>query len=206
MRDSAIRHLVITDEFSILAAALFEKTVQIWSWETGQQLGEFETMLDFGGRRLALTPDGETCIVGAYGQRGRGERGLAAYSIPDGRPLWNRKEIHQIQQVGVSGSGREVFCGVEASSAHIIDTATGETIGRARGATRIIGSQYTSHKLIVQKGRYVVRGDSEFDIPPLSFALLDAVFSPDALCLSEPGNALRSSEAVRNSINRSQER
>ena len=66
--------------------------------------------------------------------------------------------------------------------------------------------QYTSHKLIVQKGRYVVRGDSEFDIPPLSFALLDAVFSPDALCLSEPGNALRSSEAVRNSINRSQER
>ncbi len=36
MRDSAIRHLAITDESAIVAAALFEKTVQIWSWKTGQ--------------------------------------------------------------------------------------------------------------------------------------------------------------------------
>ena len=56
MQDSAIQHLAITDESSIVAAALFEKTVQIWSWKTGQQLGEFQTMLDFGGRRLALNP------------------------------------------------------------------------------------------------------------------------------------------------------
>jgi hypothetical protein len=32
MQDSAIRHLAITDESSIVAAALFKKTVQIWSW------------------------------------------------------------------------------------------------------------------------------------------------------------------------------
>jgi hypothetical protein len=56
MQDSAIRHLAITDKSSIVAAALFKKTVQIWSWRTGQQLGEFQTMLDFGGRRLALNP------------------------------------------------------------------------------------------------------------------------------------------------------
>jgi hypothetical protein len=152
MRDSAIRHLAITDESSIVAAALFEKTVQIWSWETGQQLGEFQTMLDFGGRRLALTPDGNACIVGAYGQDGRGARGLAAYSIPDGRVLWNRKDIHHVQHVRLSGSGREIYCGVEGSSAHIIDTATGNPLGRVRSATKIVGSRYTSHQLIVQKG------------------------------------------------------
>jgi hypothetical protein len=37
---------------------------------------------------------------------------------------------------------------------------------------------------------YLVRGPNEFRICPLSFGLLDAVFSPDAVCLSEPKDAL----------------
>jgi hypothetical protein len=196
MRDSAIRHLAITDDSSIVAAALFEKTVQIWSWKTGQQLGEFQTVLDFGGRRLALTPDGSICIVGAWGQRGRGGRGLAAYSIPDGRVLWNRKDIRHIQCVRLSGSGREIYCGVEGSSAHIIETASGEPLGRVRSAKKIVGSRYSSHQLIVQKGRYMVRGESEFEIAPLSFGLLDAVFSPEAVCLSEPKDFLHPREEI----------
>jgi len=196
MRASSIRHLSITDTSSIVAAALYEKTVQIWLWKTGQQLGEFQTMLDFGGRRLALTPDGRTCIVGAWGQRGRGPRGLAAYSIPDGKLLWNREDIHHIQYVTLSGSGREIYCGVEGSFAHIIDAATGEQLGRVRSAIKIVGSRYTSHKLNVKKGGYLVNGESEFEILPLSFALLDAVFSPEALCLSEPKNALHPREEV----------
>jgi len=196
MLDSAIRHLAITDECSIVAAALFEKTVQIWSWKTGRQLGEFQTMLDFGGRRLALTPDGSTCIVGSWGQRGRGARGLGAYSIPDGRLLWNRKEIRHIQNVGLSGSGQEIYCGLDGASAHIIETATGETLGRVRGAKKIFGSRYTSHQLIVQKDRYLVRAGSEFEISPLSFGLLDAAFSPAAVCLSEPKNFLHPAEQI----------
>lgn len=196
MRNSAIRHLAITDESTIVAAALFEKTVQIWSWKTGQQLGEFQTMLDFGGRRLALTPDGSACIVGAWGQRGDGGRGLAAYSIPDGGILWNRTDIRHTQCVRVSGSGREIYCGVEGSSAHIIETATGATLGRVRSASEIIGSRYASHQLIVQKKRYSVRGGSEFEIQPASFALLDAAFSPEAVCLSEPKNAMHPREEI----------
>jgi hypothetical protein len=143
MLASSIRHLAITDECSIVAAALFEKTVQIWSWKTGKQLGEFQTMLDFGGKRLALTPDGAACIVGAWGQRGRGPRGLAAYSVPDGKVIWNRVEIDHIQYVKVSGSGQEIYCGVEGSSAYIIDVATGET--RVRGAIKIVGSIHKAH-------------------------------------------------------------
>jgi hypothetical protein len=191
MRASAIHELAATDESSIVAAAFFEKTVQIWSWKTGQQLGEFQTMFDPGGRRLALTPDGSACIVGAWGQPGRGARGLGAYSIPDGKLLWNRNDIRHIQNVRLSGSGREIYCGVQDASAHIIETTTGATIGRVRATQKIFGSPYTSHQVIEQKrGRYLVRGDREFDIQPLSFALLDAAFSPDAVCLSEPQNFL----------------
>jgi WD40 repeat protein len=197
MRASSIRHLAITDEPSIVAAALFEKTVQIWSCKTGKQLGEFQTMLDFGGKRLALTPDGSSCIVGAWGQRARGPRGLAAYSIPDGKLLWNREEIRHIQYVRLSGSGREIYCGIEGSSAHIINSATGETLERVRRATKIVGSRYTAHQLIVQTGsRYLVRGQNQFEIPAQSFALLDAVFSPEAICLSEAKDGMGPSENI----------
>lgn len=199
MRASAIRHLAITDESSIVAAALFEKTVQIWSWKTGEQLGEFQTMLDFGGRRLALTPDGRSCIVGAWGQRGRGPRGLAAYSIPDGKLLWNREEIRHIQYVSLGGSGREIYCGTDDSSAHIINSATGETLERVRGAKRVLGSRYTGDRLVVQTGRpagYLVRGRSEFEIPALSFGLSDAAFSPEAVCISEPKNAIHPDKEI----------
>ena len=209
MLASSIRHLAITDECPVVAAALFEKRVQIWSWKTGKQLGEFQTMLDFGGKRLALTPDGAVCIVGAWGQPGSGPRGLAAYSVPDGKLIWNREEIRHIQYVKVSGSGQEVYCGVEGSSAYIIEVATGETLRRVRGAIKIASSSYTKHILVMQKRprvvkqcgyptsnvrinypNYLVDGPSEFQIPASSFALLDAAFSPDGVCLSEAKDAL----------------
>jgi hypothetical protein len=190
MRASDIRELAISDESAIVAAALFEKTVQIWSWTTGQQLGEFKTVFSFGGRRLALTPDGSICIAGGWG------RGLAAYSVPDGRILWHRRDIHRVQTVRLSGSGREIYCGVEASPAHILVAATGEHIGRVRAAIGLYGSRYTSHRMIVKKGRYEVHGETEFKVPAWSFGLLDATFSPEALCLSEPGNFLHPSEAT----------
>lgn len=214
MRHSAIRHLAVSDESGIVVAALFEETVQIWSWKTGDQLGEFETALDFGGRRLAVTPDGTACIVGSYGRRKKGMRGLSAYSIPNGTLLWRREDIPHIQVVSLSGSGQEIYCGVEGSSAYIIETATGETLGRVRGATRIVGSRYTQHNLIVQKcpevamdcsvtskvrfnyPNYLMRGPSKFQISPLSFGLLDAVFSPDAVCLVEPKDALHPRENI----------
>jgi len=154
-------------------------------------------MLDFGGRRLSLTPDGKVCIVGAWGQMGRGPRGLAAYSVPDGKLLWNREEIRHIQYVGLSGSGQEIYCGVEGSSARIIDVGTGQTLKSVKRARRIWGSQYTVHQLIMQGGpRYLVCGPSEFKIHPFSFSLLDAAFSPEALCIAEPKNPLHPNEQM----------
>jgi WD40 repeat protein len=215
MRDSAIRHLAVSDESEIVAAGFFEKTVQIWSWKTGEQIGEFQTLLDFGMRKLALSPDGKRCIVGRWGPKSGGLRGLAAYSVPDGRLLWNRKQIKHIANIRMSGSGQEIYCGVQDSSAYIIDAATGEIRSRVRGAAEIVGSRYSQHRLIVPKQskvvmecrlitskvysnypNYLMRGPTEFEIHPLSFGLHDAVFSPDAICLSEPTNALHPREEI----------
>jgi len=216
MQGSAIRHLAISDESAIVAAAFADAIVQMWSWRTGEKLGEFKTVLDFGGHRLALTPDGKTCIAASYQRRRKGRRGLAAYSIPDGAVLWLREDIPHIQSVRISGDGNEIYCGVEGSSAHIVETATGLTLRRMRAVTEIIGSQYSEHTLMVRKRPDVVKeckdgscsfkpgkspafllnGPCVFQIPPISFGLNDAAFSPDTVCISEPRDYLRPRENV----------
>jgi hypothetical protein len=66
MRASSIRHLRLLTSLRLSLRHCLRKPFKIWSWKTGQQLGEFQTMLDFGGKGLALTPDGSSCIVGAW--------------------------------------------------------------------------------------------------------------------------------------------
>jgi hypothetical protein len=81
MQGSAIRELALSEESGLLAAAFFDKRIQIWSWKTGELLGDFKTVYSFGGHRLLLTADGSICIAAGWG------RGLAAYSAPDGTLL-----------------------------------------------------------------------------------------------------------------------
>jgi|SRR6266849_7172397 len=142
MRDTAIRHLAVSDESSLLAAALFESTVQIWDWKKAQQIGEFETILDFGGRRLLLASDGSICVAGSW------RRGLAAYSLPDGACLWKRPELVHIQLLTRSASGREVNCGFEKHSLAVIDARTGNTLSTMKNALRVFSSRYSSSELV----------------------------------------------------------
>ena len=187
MSKSAIRHLAILDEPAILAAAYFEKTVQIWSWKTREQLSQFDTIMDDGGRRLAMTDDGRICIAGSF------RRGLAAYSIPDGNLLWHRKDLRQVQYVHLSASGSEIFCGIEKPSVHIIETETGISLGEMPHAAKVISSQVGPHQLVARReDRYTLQsGSHELEFSASSFALLSAAFSPEAVCLSEPGTGIR---------------
>lgn len=163
-----------------MAAAFFERTVQIWSWETQILLGEFDSVLDFGGRRLALSKNGTTCIAGSW------TRGLAAYSLPHGEVLWHRKDIRHIQHVNVDASDRTVYCGLESNRLLALDMETGSEVDKAARALKVIPSLCDRHALVVKKDRYLLRGKDEMEILAASFALHTAAFSPDAVCLSEP--------------------
>jgi hypothetical protein len=43
-RDSAIRELAASTASTRLAAALFERTVQIWDVKSGERIAEFDTV------------------------------------------------------------------------------------------------------------------------------------------------------------------
>jgi hypothetical protein len=62
---SAIRHLAASYSGNVLAAGEFEKRIHIFDVVTRTKVCEFDSRLDFGGRRLAVSDDGRYCAAGA---------------------------------------------------------------------------------------------------------------------------------------------
>src|SRR5689334_2488504 len=132
-----IRHLAAASMTERIAAARFEREVAIWDLSTRQRTSAFDTVLDFGGRRLALTPDGSRCIAGAYSRRG-----IACYNASNGGLVWRRPDLTGVQYISVSPDGKRVFCGFGTGPCVVLDVESGETLERWRGVRRVIGSPF----------------------------------------------------------------
>jgi hypothetical protein len=89
-----IRHISTSNKGSRIALAEFEKVVQIFDILEKKMISEFETILDFGGRRVAINNNGEICICASY------EKNLlCGYETANGRKIWQREDIKKIQSV-----------------------------------------------------------------------------------------------------------
>jgi hypothetical protein len=186
--DHWIRHLAVADRTNRVAAARFERTVAIWDLETRQRLSVFDTILDFGGRRLALSSDGSRCVAGAYRVHG-----VACYTTEDGRLLWQRRELKRVQRITISPDGSRVFCAFEDAPCAVLDAQSGDTLERWRGVRRVVCGPFAPLYLCQGNG-YEIRGD--FDViltrlHPESFGLLNAAFGPDVVCLTESAGPVR---------------
>jgi hypothetical protein len=190
MRASAIRHLAAAQRGAWVAAALFRQTVQIWDLNTAEQLSELNTVLDYGGHRLALSPTGQFCVTAAWSKGKRG--GIACYDVTTGVEVWHRVDIRHTQRLRFSSTGHTLFCGLEDGRLQNLSVSTGETLDALAGLRDIVDSPHTSQLLWETRSRgFLIRGPLEFRVPRLTFGLLDAVFSPDALCLSEAAGPVR---------------
>lgn len=184
MRASAVREVYVAGDSGLLAAALYDRQVQVWSWKTGEKIGKYNTVYSFGGRRLVLTPDGRTLIAAGWG------RGLEAYAIPTGSRIWRGinergKSIGKIQRLALDPSGQILYCGVEASTVLVIDVTTGKATGRINRTKAVYPSQFGHRDLMVKKDSYVIRGKPEVQLPNYSLGLYAVAFSADSLCLSD---------------------
>ncbi|MCB9421792.1 MAG: WD40 repeat domain-containing protein [Ardenticatenaceae bacterium] len=185
---SAIRHIAPSYNGEIIAAALFEQTVSLWNISNGLQVSEFETILDFGGSRLALSHVECACLTAAYHVHG-----LACYGTPTGELRWQRKELKKIQQIVITPNGRDAYCCFEEGPCQILDVSTGETTERIRGLRYVWLDPQSAFQLRKSNKLAVVdwNGKQAFQIKPDSFAVLDAVFSKKQLALSESGANVR---------------
>jgi WD40 repeat protein len=192
MRDSAIRTISVARCNSIAAAALFERKIQIWNFATAELVSELNTVFEFGGHRLSINPSGEYCVAASFraGQKG----GVVCYEVRSGRTAWHRSDLRRVQGVRFSSDGETIWCEIEGRPVQSLNAHTGLTLAAFRTIREVFDSPFTPHLLHVPQVRredFVIVGSAKLPMPRLTFAILDAVFSPDALCLSEANGPVR---------------
>jgi outer membrane protein assembly factor BamB len=186
MNESLIRQLAVPGSGIIIAGALFEHHVMLFDLHTGRLTSRFDTIVDFGGKRLAIDSQGAVCVAAGW------TKGVAAYRATSGETLWHRKDLRHAQYLNVSGDGCTVYCGLDQKALQVLDAATGRTEERLPGVSRIIESRFSRARLLNRpKAAYQIRGKGDFEIERLSFGLLHAEFGEDLLCISEVGGPVR---------------
>jgi hypothetical protein len=193
MRSSAIRILEAATHVPIIAAALFERTVQIWNWNTGERRCEFDTVTD-GPSHLSLSPSGE-CLVAANWRKGK-HGGVACYSARTGEKLWHRLDIRRSGRVRFASNGVSIWCGIRGSPLQQLDALTGKTLASMRAVEEVLDSPYSDHCLVIRRQQIRIKGTKDIIVPKLSFTVLDAAFSRDTLCLTEAGGVVRCIDLV----------
>lgn len=131
---------------SRIALSKFETTVLIFDLLQKQVLTGFDTILDFGGQRLAISEDGQICICGAW------ERyGICAYDTTSGKLLWQRKDLKKPQYLrNLRADARYLFVNLEYGASRIIDIQTGEDIARLPSVNSRFDSPYHPFTLLVR--------------------------------------------------------
>lgn len=166
----------------------FEGAAQIWNWRTGERLSAFQTVFDGYGRH-AISPRGEI-YVAANWRKGR-SAGLGCYDARTGNRIWHLPDLRQVQGIRFSAKGDNVWCVVEGRPVHCLDSGTGSILARLRNVQEVVDSPYSDHVLHVRRTDYLIAGHTTISVPQFTRTMMDAVFSPDALCLSECAGSLR---------------
>ena len=187
-----IRHLASSWPGSVIAAAEFERTVHVWDLAASRHLATFQTIMDFGGTRLAMTPDGKTCIAAAYHVEG-----IAGYAASDGMELWRRKDLKKTQTLRVSLDGRRVYACFDNRSCQVLNRETGKTVKTWAGVRDVWESPYQPIMLL-EKRTLLLQSPEERKLATISaetFAVLCVAFGPGLVCVSESTGPLRCLDA-----------
>jgi len=116
----------------LLVTSLFERVVHVWSLERAALCATFETVYDFGGRRLAVVP-GESPVVvaGAYTRHG-----VCGYDLT-GQRLWQDFKRTNVQILTVLAEGR-VAVSYNRGPTRVLEAATGQEVRSLRGVLNVI--------------------------------------------------------------------
>ncbi len=179
---TVIRHIATSYDGPVIAAAEFEHRLHIFDLETGQKVATFDSIMDFGGRRLAISPDGQQCAAGAYHAHG-----LAMYDAGSGELLWQRKDLKKVQQLQFSKQDPVLLACFERGPAHVLDLSSGATLRTMRGISRIEESPFGRFRIVCRSGRYEILDDERHvrigQRGPGDF--YEATFTPSSVVLCE---------------------
>jgi len=144
---------------------------------------------DNGGSRVAVNVAGTRCFTGSYGGKGVG-----AYTLPGGNPVWHRSDLARVQQIVVDERASAAVVVVENVGAITLDAESGVRRRRYGAATRLWISPFDSFWLIKDGDLKGVDADDmrvRWAVGAKSFAILSCTFSPSTAFVSESAGPLR---------------
>jgi hypothetical protein len=192
MLASAISDLAVSSKSTRVAAAFSYRTVQIWDLTTRTLLREFETVFYFGGKRLTLDAGGQKCVTAGWNKGKRG--GVACYETDTGKLIWHRQDLRHTQRVRFSANRNGFWCIPHSGRTRLLDSDDGRDIDSIGGLEDLYESEYSTDQLLEKRNRnrdYILQSGKARKIPRLTFAILDAVFGPQSLAISESGGPVR---------------
>ncbi|PZR37652.1 MAG: hypothetical protein DI538_11970 [Azospira oryzae] len=185
-----IRHIATSFNGPVIALAEFEKKVQIIDINSMGTIAEFDTILDFGGRRLAIAENGKICVCGCWERHG-----IGAYDTATGKLIWQRKDLKKVQHIQILRADEtKVFTSFATGASRIIDINTGVDIDKISGAQLLFNSKYASVDIIDKSSKIQVvergTGKTKLNIQRQSFGTLDIAFSESSVAISEAAGPL----------------
>ncbi len=192
MTASAIRSLACGRESRVVAAAFVERTVQIWEIDSCRLISQFDTVYDFGCKRLGISPRGDRCVCAAWASGARG--GVACYDSTSGQALWRCSELKQTQRVRFSPSGESAWWMPETGPTMRLNATNGVSETLVRGAGEVFEDPYSKALFIAprNKNKPCVFGESRgYRVERRGFAVLDVAFAAECFCLTEAGGPTR---------------
>jgi hypothetical protein len=188
-----IRHLAASRTGALVAAGEFERNVHVWDIASRKHIRSLETILDFGGRRLAISCDGHLLVAGAYRTGG-----VACYSIENGNKVWQRPDLRQPQIIHFSNDDNRIIVGDGKGTCRILERERGQTLKELRNVRNIVESAW--EPAVFASAKVIEIRTPEYEllsaIPRASFAELDVTFARQYIVISESGGPLRCCETA----------
>lgn len=137
----------------MVAAGEFKRRVSTWNIETKKELADFDTVLEFGGSRLAISRDGHFCAAGAYDGGSLAENryvggSVSVYDTSTGEMLWQNKGIKRVQRLMFSMHfPGMLYAAFSDQPLNVIDSRTGSVVERIRDTRGIWESPYEEIQL-----------------------------------------------------------
>jgi hypothetical protein len=174
----------------LFVTGAWDREVCLWSLAGRKLVSRLDTVLDGGGRRLALCrrgPDRAPVVVaGAYTRHG-----VRAYDPTNGDILWERKDLRGLGALGAAVGGDAVAVNGERPL-QILDASTGETVARLRGV-RDFKADARSHLALAAPFARLGVVDTRtwkrcWSVAVDAWATFDAAFSDTAILVSVAPN------------------
>jgi len=130
-----------------------------------------------------------SCVAASW-KKGKRD-GVACYDARSGQTIWHRPDLRRVQGLRFSALGEAIWCSMEGGPVRRLDARTGLTLATIRAVQDVVESPYSDHSLQLRRAEFSIEGAKSIRVPRLTFGMLDAAFSPDALCLTEAGGPVR---------------